>query len=194
MMHGETEEPAVPDGRVNILFCPFCGESFEGRLECPEHELELVPIDRLPRVDRCNNGVSYFADPRLGRGPILFGAALTVVGFLLPLVRTSSTEASALEVAIDGAHNLWLAPGAAIGMLAVLWFRRDRESMWSARLAVLGLAIAGALPISYTTYRIARMADASQTEVEWLAGAAVMSLGLVVAALGSFRFGRPRRR
>lgn len=194
MMHGDTEEPTPPDGRLDILFCPFCGESFEGRLECPDHELELVSIDRLPKGDRSSNAVSHFADPRLGRGPVLLGAALTIVGFFVPLVRTISTEASALEVAIDGAHNLWLTPGAALAMLAVLWVRRDRESMWSARLAVLGLAIAGALPVAYTTYRIARMADASETQVEWLAGAAVMFAGLAVAALGSFRFGRPLRR
>lgn len=193
-MHGETEEPATPDRRVDILFCPFCGEAFEGRVECPEHELALVPIDRLPKNHRSPSEVSHFLDPRLGRGPVLLGAALTVIGFFFPLVRTAQTEASALEVAIDGAHNLWLVPGAALGMLAVLWIRRDRESMWSARLAALGLAVAGVLPITYTTYRIARMADASQTDVEWLAGGAVMFVGLVVAALGSVRLGRPLRR
>jgi len=31
-----------------VLFCPFCRESFEGQRLCPEHELALVSFDRLP--------------------------------------------------------------------------------------------------------------------------------------------------
>ena len=98
-----------------ILFCPYCRDGFEGVEECPEHELTLVPIDRLPR-DRAAvpSEVSFFADPRLGRGPVLVGAALVLIGALAPFVRARGLEASALEVAIDGAHNLWLTPAAAL--------------------------------------------------------------------------------
>jgi hypothetical protein len=31
-----------------VLFCPFCRESFEAQRVCPEHELALVSFDRLP--------------------------------------------------------------------------------------------------------------------------------------------------
>jgi hypothetical protein len=194
MMHGDPEDTAVPKTGTQMLFCPFCRDGFEGRAECPEHDLALVPVDRLPRVNRATHEAAFFADPRLGRGPILLGAALTIVGFFLPFVRTPSLEASALQVAIDGAHNLWLAPGAALAILAVLWIRRDRSSMRSARLAVLGLAIAGSLPIFYTARRIALMADAARTEVDWLVGGIVMATGLVVVGLGALRLGLLLRR
>ena len=172
-----------------MLFCPFCRDGFEGRLDCPEHELALVPIDRLPRPQRATNVVSAFVDPRLGRGPVLLGATIAIVGFFLPFVRARSLEASALEVAIDGAHNLWFTPGAALAALAVLWLRRERGAMRSARVAVLGLAAAGLLPVFYTARRVTRMAEAVAADVDWLAGGAVMVLGLLVTGFGSFRLG-----
>lgn len=192
-MHGDPEEHAARSTRVEIRFCPYCREGFEDRSVCPEHDLALVAIDRLPRENRSSKA-SYFADPRFGRGPILLGATLAILGFFLPFVRTRLLEASALEVAIDGAHNLWLAPGAAVATLAVLWVRRERAAMWSARLAVSGLALAGLLPIFYTARRVAAMADAAQTDVRWSAGGIVMVLGLLVIVVGSFRLGLPRRR
>jgi hypothetical protein len=194
MMHGDPEDPAAPHARTEILFCPYCRDGFERLSVCPEHELSLVPIDRLPRMNRSTRAASTFVDPRFGRGPVLLGAALTIIGFFMPFARTQSLEASALEVAIDGAHNLWLAPGAAIATLAVLWVRRDRDAMWSARLAVLGLAVAGLLPIVYTGRRIRLMAEAAGTDVDWLTGGVVMVLGLMVVAVGSLRFGIPSRR
>ena len=177
---------------LQISFCPFCREGFEGLTECPEHELTLVPIDRLPRVGRqVSDEVGFFADPRLGRGGVLLGAVLVLAGFVAPFVRARGVEASALEVAIDGANNLWLAPGAALAMLWVLWSRRTRRAMRAARLAALGLALAGGLPLIYTSRRIGLIADATTTEVEWLWGFGVMVAGLAAAALGSTRLGGP---
>ena len=45
-----------------------------------------------------------------------------------------AVPASALEVAIDGAANLWFTPGAAIALLWILWRRRSRYTMRAARL------------------------------------------------------------
>jgi hypothetical protein len=158
------------------LFCPFCRDGFEDCTECPEHELTLVPIDELPREPgRLLGSVTFFADPRLGRGAVLLGATLVLAGFLVPL----------LEVAIDGAGNLWFTPGAAIALLWILWRRRSRGAMRAARAAVLGLAVGGALPLIYTTRRIGLVAEAYSTDVEWLSGLWIMSLGLLVAAFGT---------
>lgn len=178
-----------------ILFCPYCRDGFEGVRECPEHELTLVPIDRLPgRAARSPNEVVFFMDPRLGRGAVLLGAVLVLAGFFSPFARVTDVRASALEVAIDGAHNLWLTPVAALLMLWVLWARRTRQAMRAARLAVLGLALAGALPLVYTSRRIGLVADASSAELQWQWGFGVIAAGLAVAALGSVRLGgRPRR-
>lgn len=182
--------PAHTPEPPTIAFCPFCRDGFEGMAECPEHQLTLVPIDSLPRPAAQPLGaVTFFADPRLGRGAVLLGAAFALLGFALPFVRAGGIDASALEVAIDGAHNLWLTPGAACGVLAVLWARRSAPAMRSARLAVLGLALAGSFPLIYTTRRIGIVADASVTEVHWRWGLAVMCAGLAFTALASVRLG-----
>lgn len=171
--------------RAEISFCPFCGEGFEGRADCPEHELTLVPIDKLPKqVDLRLEQVTFFADPRLGRGATLLGAILVLLGFLAPFVRSSELEASALEVAIDGAGNLWFTPGAAIALLWILWRRRSRSAMRAARAAVLGLALGGILPLVYTCRRIVLVADAHGATVDWLWGAWLMLGGLLLVAFG----------
>ncbi|MFW2387798.1 MAG: hypothetical protein ACN4G0_05650 [Polyangiales bacterium] len=188
-------QPQVSAERVGVAFCPFCHESFEGRTECPEHELTLVPLAELPRSPRGRlDRVEVFADPRLGRGLPLLGASLVLLGFLAPFVRSSSLVASALEVAIDGAGNLWLTPGAALVLLSVLWRRRSAQAMSSARGAIFGLSIGGALPLIYTSRRISLVAESQGASVDWLAGLWLMALGLVLAALGSPWFGRVRSR
>jgi hypothetical protein len=177
--------------RPRILFCPFCHDGFEGRVECPEHELTLVAVDRLPRTaDRALDRVAFFGDPRLGRGAVLLGAMLVLLGFVAPFAARSPESAeilvaSALEVAIDGAGNLWLTPGSAIAVLWILWRRRSRYTMRAARLAVLGLALGGVLPLLYTTRRIGLVAEAYTADVEWLWGLWIMMAGLLVAAVGS---------
>jgi len=158
--------------------------------ECPEHELRLVPVDRLPRLVGAGLGrVSFFVDPRHGRGGVLIGASLVIVGFMLPLVESRGFVASALEVAIDGAANLWLTPGAAIAQLWILWSRRAAAPMRAARAAVFGLAIGAGLPLLYTTRRIATMADVYAANANWLAGLWIMVAGLSLAALSSSRLG-----
>jgi len=175
---------------AKILFCPFCRDGFEGRTECPEHELTLIAIDALPpKSERTLDRVTFFADPRLGRGGVLLGAALVLLGFLAPFVHNYTLAASALEVAIDGAGNLWFTPGSAIALLWILWRRRSGSAMRAARVAVFGLAAGGGLPLIYTTRRIGLMADVQAAEVEWLWGLWVMVAGLLVVAFSSRRFG-----
>lgn len=179
--------------RAEVSFCPFCHEGFEGRVDCPEHELTLIPLDELPRrADRALDQVGFFLDPRLGRGAPLFGAALVLLGFGVPFVRSSEFEASALEVAIDGAGNLWFTPGAAIVLLWILWQRRSRDTMHAARAAMLGLALGGLLPLIYTCRRIGLVAEVQGATADWLWGLWLMVAGLLVAALGSRCFGASR--
>ena len=184
-----------PPESSEILFCPFCRDGFEGRTECPEHELTLVAIDKLPRkAAGALDGVTFFADPRLGRGAVLLGAMLVLLGFVAPFVSSGTVVASALEVAIDGAGNLWFTPAAAIVLLWILWRRRSRHAMRAARAAVLGLAAGGVLPLVYTIRRIGLVADVHASGVEWLWGLWLMVAGLLVAAFGSRGLGRWRAR
>jgi len=172
------------------LFCPFCGEGFEGRTECSEHELTLVAIDKLPRrSEHTSQSVTFFGDPRLGRGAVLFGATLVLLGFMVPFVSARDVVASALEVAIDGAGNLWLTPGAAVATLWILWRRRSRDAMRGARAAVFGLALGGALPLIYTTRRVGRVAEAYAAQAEWQWGLWLMAAGLLLAGVGGLWLG-----
>lgn len=187
-------QPAELPEAPKIAFCPFCRDGFEGVTECPEHELTLVPLDRLPaRSVDSPDEVVFFADPRLGRGGVFLGAVCVLIGFLAPFVRARGTEASALEVAIDGAHNLWLTPGAMLAVLGVLWTRRSGVAMRAARVAVLALALASALPLVYTTRRISLVAGARSVEVEWLWGLGLVIMGLVLTAATSLRLGGSAR-
>jgi hypothetical protein len=184
----------TPETRV-ILFCPFCREGFEGLRECPEHELTLLPWDRMPRTPSPPiDEVTFFVDPRLGRGGMLLGASLVVLAFFVPFVRVRGVDASALEVAIDGAHNLWLTPIAAMAVLGTLFLRRARHSMRSARLAVIGLAVGGVLPLVYTTERVAAMTVARGDTPEWLWGCWAMWAGLALVALASLGLGGKTQR
>jgi len=186
-------QPQASSERAELSFCPFCHQGFQDRVECPEHELTLIPIDELPRhTDRSLDQVTFFLDPRLGRGAPLLGATLVVLGFVVPFVRSSALEASALEVAIDGAGNLWFTPGAAIVLLWILWQRRGRETMRAARAAVFGLALGGLLPLIYTCRRIGLVAEAQGATSHWLGGLWLMLAGLVLIALGSRGFGASR--
>ena len=53
--HGDPHRSMPPSARkpdeAPILFCPFCRDGFEGVEECPEHELTLLPIDRLTELE-----------------------------------------------------------------------------------------------------------------------------------------------
>jgi hypothetical protein len=185
-MHEAGDSPE----EVGVLFCPFCERGFTGRLECPEHELLLVPIDELPkRARRLQEGVYFFADPRLGRGTVELGALLVLIGFVAPFARSRGVTASALEIAVDGAANLWFAPGSAIAMLWIAWRRRTRRCMRAARAAVFGLASSGGLPLLYTTHRVSLMSAAADASIDWLWGLWLMAAGLLVCAIGALRFG-----
>jgi hypothetical protein len=180
--------------RSQVRFCPFCKEGFTGRQECPEHELLLVGIDDLPKqADRASDSVQFFVDPRLGRGPVGLGALLVLIGFVAPFARSRGLTASALEVAIDGAVNLWFAPGSAMAMLWIAWGRRTRRSMRAARAAIFGLALSGGLPLAYTAHRVRLMSSADGVSVDFLWGLWLMVAGLLISAIGAPRFGGPNR-
>jgi hypothetical protein len=126
-----------------VLFCPFCGDGFEGVSHCPDHELALVPWQDLPRAKRSDPlhvDLAWYS-PRLGRGWLAGSALLTLVAFAsLPLGHTEGSAnmgGTILQLALHGAHRLWLVPAASITLLLVLFRRRSPQSMRAARIAAL---------------------------------------------------------
>ncbi|MEM7436383.1 MAG: hypothetical protein AAF436_14580 [Myxococcota bacterium] len=120
---------------------------------------------------------------------------MALIGFALPFVGSGRAVASALEVAIDGAINLWLVPLAAMMVLVILSVRRGADAMRASRVAVIGLFVGAALPLVYSVRRIAIMATVEATETTWLVGLWVMVVGLCIGGLGALALGRrPRAR
>jgi hypothetical protein len=138
--------PPVPRG--GVLFCPFCGESFEGATRCPDHDLPLVPWHALPSsrpaAPQPDEPVARWS-PQHGRGLLMASAALTLLAFaLLPLGHVQGDPrygGSMLSLAAHGAHRLWLLPAGALALLASTLRRRTLRELYAARLALVVLAL-----------------------------------------------------
>jgi len=194
-----------PSDDAPLLFCPFCHECYEGEALCPEHELELVPFDRLPEARRrdvpeAHDSLTLF-EPRFGRAVVMLGATLMILGFFGTFAvteRGGETGASTgLELASTVALNLWFLPMVAGGLLSILARRRTPASLRSARVAIALLGGMGAMAVGYSFYRIhvsaAHLSEQSFEVVDvylgW--GAWVALAGVVVAFVGGLRVGRP---
>lgn len=198
-----------------VLFCPFCREAFEGRRECPEHDLPLVPFDRLEGVDveadddglpGDDERLDAF-DPRFGRALVGGGCLLFVVGFLCPLAVIAvpghgQMVVSGPSVAATHAPALWALPMCGLGGLLLLGWRRTPRQMRSVRIVVPLLVSSVAL----STWAALRRADrwaalladlaggavSATTTVSW--GVGVLALGGLLVLIGAVRLGVVPRR
>ncbi len=195
----EAEQAAAP------LFCPFCGDCFEGEARCPAHDLPLVPLDALDgmhgqSVPGDHEPVAPY-DPRFGRAWIWTGALLVVLGFFLPFVTSTQgarvTTATGLQVASRVALNLWLLPLIALTWTTTLTRRRTLAQMRSARVAVAALCVGASASLGYSFWRIHQGAEriarayGLAVDIEVDAGVFVVTAGVFLAFVGSVRLGTP---
>lgn len=187
----------------DVLFCPFCNESFEGETRCPEHDIPLVGFEELDRLrggaptDEAQAVATH--DPRFGRAWLTLAALVTLVGFFLPFVEVRYPEGSAsatgLATASTVALNLWLVPAVAVALFGIVLRRRTPASMRSARLAVLGLCVLGGTSLGFTLMRVrtgvahVERAYGRDVEVGLQMGFWVCALALAFGAIAAFRFG-----
>jgi hypothetical protein len=143
-----------------VLFCPFCGDGFEGVTHCPDHELPLVPWQQLPRAKRSDPpdvDLAWFS-PRLGRGWLASSALLGLIAFAcLPLAHARGSAqmgGTILQLALHGAHKLWLVPAAAITLLLMLYRRRSPQALRSARLAALFTSLIAPSAVLWTWFGV----------------------------------------
>jgi hypothetical protein len=193
------QSPAGGDDR--LLFCPFCRECYEGRSHCPEHELELVEFQALPRQqhERQVRWDEPFTpwDLRFGRLEIVLGVVASLVGFFaLPFVEGSFDERpiawTALEVAARPAKNLWTVPVVATFFFVLLLRRRTPLQLRAARLAGVLAALMPLVSLGYSLWNVQRGVEARYGAValDWGAGAWVMGAGALLFLVGSARLGR----
>jgi hypothetical protein len=192
----------VNDSRV--LFCPFCAEPFEGVARCPSHDLELVAFRELSRL-REQNDLARVPLRALGfgRGALLAGATLTLIGFFCPLVRLSGQVEitnSLKDLASGRAPRLWLVPAVALAVLSVVLRRRTPAGMRGARLALCFLVL---IPSALVATTLVGAGDAAQlmaqrlgaeVHVHWGAGAWLVWIAALALLWGSLRFGVPAAR
>jgi hypothetical protein len=146
--------PTAP--RANVLFCPFCGESFEDVTRCPDHDLPLVPWQALPSsrpaAHEPDEPVTRFS-PRHGRALLFTSSALVLLAFAsLPLGHVQGDArygGSLLSLALHGAHRLWLVPTGALALFATVLRRRTHAGLRAAAVALLLLALVPPLSASW---------------------------------------------
>jgi hypothetical protein len=183
-----------------VLFCPFCRESFEGVRRCPDHELDLVPWHALPMtptpVDEATRLAPYSL--QLGRGWLLAGALITLVAFVLPMLTLSGDpplHANMLRFASLRAGKLWMVPLSSIAVVMLVLRRRTPRAMRGARLAVAVLALMPLMSLAITLRGVwsataalsARTGDAMELTVEW--GSYTLLLGTLLMLRGAWSLG-----
>jgi hypothetical protein len=194
---------------VPLLFCPFCRECYEGEEVCPDHELVLVAFDALPKrldIDDLPSDDERLPmyDMRFGRGWLFASAVTGLVGFLLPMVTTATSQdaivTTGMGVAARVAPNLYVIPAVSVGILSILYRRRTPRAMRGARIVIPALALVGLGSLAYTLYRIregaAQMSESLQTTVsiEPEVGVWIMALAMAITLLGGLRLGKVARR
>jgi hypothetical protein len=188
---------------AQVLFCPFCGEAFEGEAQCPEHELLLQPWDVIARAraaPRDDETLPWYS-PRAGRGWVFAGVGVVLVAFaLLPLAHAavgaqSELGGSMLTLALHGAPRLWLIPIAGWAELVILRRRTTRLSMRRARAAV---AFVACVPFVALGWAFASIRDAvallaaqngAQFALSVAAGAYAVACGSALMLAGGLRLG-----
>lgn len=154
-----------------VLFCPFCGESFEHQTRCPEHELSLVAFDQLPinsaliddepeadelalRALPSDDRPLALLEPQHGRGLVALGALLNLSALALPLSGaegTGSVAAYRLARAIPSLGTLALV---SFTVLYALGRRRTLRRLRGLRVLVPLLALLSPLSLGWASLRL----------------------------------------
>jgi fumarate reductase subunit D len=184
---------------AELLFCPFCREPFEDARECPDHELVLVPWRELPEShEAADHTPVALLSPRFGRGWVMVGGLLVLLGFVLPLAAIeaeSRLAGSAWQLARAHTFRLWLVPTAVLALGLVLHRRRSPAAMRGARLAVLLLSVVPALAVLITLKGVWAAAELLElktrmaTAVQLGAGSWLIGLGCACLIVGGTRLG-----
>lgn len=188
-----------------LLFCPFCGEAFEGEAQCPEHELRLVPWAALSKTKPAGEHEPLpLHSPRLGRAWVAAGSALVLLAFVaLPLAHVDGAlrmGGSMLRLALQGTPRLWLVPAAAWAELLILYRRRTPRAMRGARLAAILIGCVPALAVLSTWLATQRavtlLAERMHAELHLhlAAGAFAIWLATLPLLLGGSRLGASSKR
>jgi len=182
-----------------LRFCPFCKEPFEGDL-CPDHGLPLVSLVDLASVRRvpAESDPLRWTDLRFGRGQMLLGALLVVVGFFVPAVVDGTRDGaatSAFDIWLLRADYLGIVPAVVVGIAGLAFARRTRLDLMRARpafafaltMASAALLLAASRVVAYSNHLDSIGAE---NEIDPAFGAFAMCIGIAIQFASIVRLGR----
>jgi hypothetical protein len=180
-----------------VLFCPFCRESFEGQSQCPEHELALVPLARLaeddaheddleePKPERDLRPLGLF-DPSQARGWVALGALCQLTALPLPLLRLAPDERVATYELARAIPSLWTLSLIAFTVFYALARRRTPRGLRSLRVVVPAL---GAVALACLLWAFGRLGFQALPAI----GSYAIGLGALLLLVAGSRLGASRR-
>jgi hypothetical protein len=153
-----------------VLFCPFCRESFEGRGSCPDHELTLVSFDQLPpdesspepddELDEARSRLPVddrplaALDPRHGRGLVALGALFDLLALCLRPLRLPGVDPPRTYQLAHAIPSLWTLLLVAFTVFFVLSRRRTPRALRSLRVLVPLLALVSPTTLVWAFVRL----------------------------------------
>jgi hypothetical protein len=189
-----------------VLFCPFCRESFEDTLVCPDHDLGLVPFDRLPPdpvsaepTEVSDDTRLETADLRFGRGYVALGAALNAAALGAEFVRFPDGRSLTTLALASSLPGLWTLALVSFMLLFVLRRAKTLRALRALRVLVPTLSALGPITLIWELVRIrsgtalwvpqVRSSQATPGTAVYLVFAASLLI-----AFGGVRLGVVRRR
>lgn len=144
-----------------VLFCPFCRESFEGTRVCPDHDLALVPFHKLPpdpisaeRAELDDDTPLDGLDPRFGRAYVAAGATLNMAALGAEFVRFPGGRALTTLALAASMPALWTVALVSVTLLFLLRRARTLRMLRALRVLVPALALVGPLTLIWELARI----------------------------------------
>lgn len=193
----------MSEASVQVLFCPFCRECFEGESLCPHHELKLVPFEQLqtkthPRFYGSTEPLPWW-EWRLGRGWVWTAALAMFVSFFQPLFALSLGDAfvqeSSFDIVMRGeADLLWALPAVALLLAYLTWRRNTPDAMARARFAMALIVLFPGPIVAYAGI-VAQRVNELQTPngaLEFSYAVVTLGIAFLLGLIGAFRFGYQR--
>jgi hypothetical protein len=184
-----------------VLFCPFCRESFEGVRVCPDHDLALVPFHKLPpdpasaeAPELTDDTPLETLDARFGRGFVAAGAVLNGAALGAEFVRFPGGSALSTLALASTIPALWTVGLVSFTLLFVLRRARTLRALRALRVLVPALACVSPLALIWELVRIRSgavlwMAQVRSTQATPGAALYLSLLASALIAYGGVRLG-----
>lgn len=182
-----------------VLFCPFCRESFEGLSVCPDHDLALVPFQKLPpdptlrRDDApADDAPLDTLDLRFGRGFVALGAVLNGVSLGAEFVRFPGERALSTLALASSVPALWTPAMVSVTLLFVLRRAKTLRGLRALRILVPALACLSPITLIWEIMRIRSGAALWVAQIRSSQATPGLALYLVLAASVLIAYGGVR--